>query len=117
MGKIGLAKAIVATAPSGKAPQDLIPLLSNYGTLAIVGAPADGSSLQVNTMDLISKFARIQGLTCGSAASNDTLTQWSAQAGVKAMVKGWPLEKAQEAVSISDCLLNGKTCADPSSVG
>lgn len=100
MEKIGLAKGIVATAPSGKAPAHLIPLLDSYGTLAIVGAPADGSSLEVNTMDLISKFARIQGLACGSAATNDTLTKWSAQAGVKAMVKEWPLEKAQEAVCI-----------------
>lgn len=99
MKKIGLAKAVIATAPSGKAPQQLIPLLSTYGTLVIVGAPADGSSLQVNTMDLISKFARIQGATCGSAASNDEVTAWSAQAGIKSMVKEWPIEKMQEAVS------------------
>lgn len=104
MGKIGLAKAIIATAPSGKAPQQLIPLLSNYGTLAIVGVPVDGSALEVNTLDLISKTARIQGLTCGSAASNDTLTQWSAQAGVKSMVKEWPLDKAQDAVSLLEIL-------------
>ncbi|UZJ57004.1 hypothetical protein CBS101457_006324 [Exobasidium rhododendri] len=95
--KIGLAKAVIATAPSGKAPAQLIPLLANYGTLVIVGAPADGSSLEVNTMDLISKFARIQGVTCGSASSNDKVTQWSAKAGIKAMVTEWPLEKAQEA--------------------
>jgi D-arabinose 1-dehydrogenase-like Zn-dependent alcohol dehydrogenase len=69
MKKIGLAKAIIATAPSGKAPQQLIPLLANYGCLAIVGAPADGTSLEVNTMDMISKYARIQGLTCGAGES------------------------------------------------
>ena len=94
---------MIATAPSGKAPAQLIPLLANYGTLVIVGAPADGSSLEVNTMHLISKYARIQGVTCGSAASNDKVTQWSAQAGIKAMVTEWPLEKAQEAVSAVVC--------------
>lgn len=101
--KIGLAKAVIATAPSGKAPAQLIPLLANYGTLVIVGAPADGSSLEVNTMHMISKYARIQGVTCGSAASNDKVTQWSAQAGIKALVTEWPLEKAQEAVSAAMC--------------
>jgi hypothetical protein len=100
MKKIGQAKAIIATAPSGNAPQQLIPLLSDYGTLIIVGAPADGSSLEVNTMDLISKYARIQGVTCGAAAGNDRLTQWSSQVGVKAMVKEFPLEKIQDAVSL-----------------
>jgi propanol-preferring alcohol dehydrogenase len=99
MEKIGQAKAIIATAPSGKAPAQLLPLLSNYGTLCIVGAPADGSKLEVDTMVMISKFARIQGIACGSAASNDSVAKFSSQAGIKSMVKEWSLDQLQEAVS------------------
>lgn len=99
MKKIGLAKVAIATAPSGEAPKKLVPLLERYGTLVIVGAPADGKPLQVNTMDLISKYVRIQGLACGAAASNDHFTDWCSKMEIKSMVKEWPLEKAADAVS------------------
>lgn len=75
----------------------LIPLLDRFGTLAIVGTPNDGKALGVNTMDLISKSAKVRGLVCGAAASNDKFTRWCSMVDIKSMVQEWPLEKANEA--------------------
>lgn len=100
MQKIGSAKIALATAPSGDAPQALIPVLDRYGTLAIVGTPNDGKELGVNTLSLITKALNVRGLTCGSASDNDSFCEWCDLFGVKSMVKEWPLEQAFEAVSI-----------------
>ncbi|PWN32306.1 alcohol dehydrogenase [Meira miltonrushii] len=99
MKKIGPAKIALATAPSGDAPKQLIPLLDKYGKLIIVGTPNDGKELGVNTMALISQYIGVQGAKCGHAADNEHFIKWCNLAEIKSMSKEWPLEKAHEALT------------------
>lgn len=94
--KLGGAKAAIATAPSGKAAQELIPLLSRYGTLVVVGAPFDGKPIEVSIMDLLGRRT-VRGMTCGHAPENEKTAKWSSLSGIKAMVNTFPLDKAHDA--------------------
>ncbi|MCO5565382.1 hypothetical protein L7F22_019055 [Adiantum nelumboides] len=96
--KIGKAKIALATAPSGDAPKQLIPLLDKYGKLIIVGTPNDGKELGVNTMDLITGYIGVQGAKCGHAANNEHFIKWCNLSEIKSISKEWPLEKAAEAL-------------------
>lgn len=97
--KVGPVKIALATAPSGDAPKQLIPLLDKYGKLVIVGTPNDGKALEVNTMDLISNYISVHGAKCGPAASNDHFVKWCNLSDIKSMSIEWPLEKAHEALT------------------
>jgi D-arabinose 1-dehydrogenase-like Zn-dependent alcohol dehydrogenase len=61
--KLGGARAILATAPSGKSMSSLIAGLGANGTLIVAGAPAD--PLEVTAYLLISGKRRIQGWASG----------------------------------------------------
>src|SRR6476661_5416046 len=70
--KLGGARAILATAPSGKSMSSLIAGLGANGTLIVAGAPAD--PLEVAAYLLISGKRRIQGWASGIPTdSEDTL--------------------------------------------
>ncbi|PWN45107.1 zinc-type alcohol dehydrogenase [Ceraceosorus guamensis] len=104
VGKLGGAKAAIATAPSAKAISSLVPLLSRYGEVIVVGVPGDGN-LEVSAMALVSKRAALRGYSCGASAENEKTIKFSVAEDVKAMVHKFPLDKANDAL---DGVLNGK---------
>ena len=93
--KMGGAKVILATAPSGKAISGLVGGLKYKGKLVIVAAPNDNVS--VSALPLIMGSRSIAGHYSGySKDSEDTLT-FSALTGVRPKVEVYPLAKVNEA--------------------
>jgi D-arabinose 1-dehydrogenase-like Zn-dependent alcohol dehydrogenase len=93
--KLGGARAILATAPSGKAMSALIPGLGANGTLIVAGAPAD--PLQIPAFALISGKKRIQGWASGIPTDSEDTLRFSELNGVRPMIEKYPLAKAAEA--------------------
>jgi D-arabinose 1-dehydrogenase-like Zn-dependent alcohol dehydrogenase len=93
--KLGGARAILATAPSGKAMSSLIPGLGPNGTLIVAGAPAD--PLEVPAFALISGKKRIQGWASGIPTDSEDTLRFAEMTGVRPMIEKFPLAKAAEA--------------------
>src|SRR5260370_11963276 len=87
---MGGAKAILATAPSGKAMSALIDGLGDNGKLMVIGAstePIEGSPIQ-----LIGGMRSVRGLASGVAGgSGDTLV-FSPVTGGRPLIGEFPLE-------------------------
>ena len=92
--KLGGARAILATAPSGKAMSSLIDGLGPNGSLLVVGAAAD--SIEVGPIQLIRGRKRIQGWYSGTASDSEDTVRFADTSGVRAMIERLPLEKAAE---------------------
>ncbi|HEV8148487.1 MAG TPA: alcohol dehydrogenase [Bryobacteraceae bacterium] len=101
--KLGGAKAILATSPSGSAMSALVEGLSANGTLLVVGAGPD--KIEVAPFQLISGQKRIQGWYSGTAADSEDTLRFSAMSGVRAMIEEFPLADAQKAF---DRMMSGK---------
>ncbi len=93
--KLGGARVILATAPSGKAMSDLIGGLGVNGTLLVVGAPLD--PIEVQSIQLIFGNRRIQGWTGGIPTDSEDTLRFAEMTGVRPMIEKYPLEKAAEA--------------------
>ena len=93
--KLGGARAILATAPSGKAMSSLIPGLGANGTLIVAGAPAD--PLEVPAFALILGKKRIQGWASGIPTDSEDTLRFSEMTGIRPMIEKFPLAKAAEA--------------------
>jgi len=93
--KLGGARAILATAPSGKAMSSLIAGLGPNGTLIVAGAPAD--PLEVPAFGLITGKKRIQGWASGIPTDSEDTLSFSEMTGVRPMIERFPLTKAAEA--------------------
>jgi D-arabinose 1-dehydrogenase-like Zn-dependent alcohol dehydrogenase len=93
--KLGGARAILATAPSGKAMSSLIAGLGANGTLIVAGAPAD--PLEVPAFVLIAGKKRIQGWASGVPTDSEDTLRFSEMTGVRPMIEKFPLVKAAEA--------------------
>ena len=93
--KLGGARAILATAPSGKAMSSLIAGLGANGTLIVAGAPAD--PLEVPAFGLIAGKKRIQGWASGIPTDSEDTLRFSEMTGVRPMIERFPLAKAAEA--------------------
>lgn len=93
--KLGGARAILATAPSGKAMSSLVPGLGANGTLIVAGAPPD--PLEVAGYLLISGKRRIQGWASGIPTDSEDTLRFSEMTGVRPMIEKFPLAKAAEA--------------------
>jgi D-arabinose 1-dehydrogenase-like Zn-dependent alcohol dehydrogenase len=93
--KLGGARAILATAPSGKAMSSLIPGLGPNGTLIVAGAPAD--PLEIPAFGLITGKKRIQGWASGIPTDSEDTLRFSEMTGVRPMIEKYPLAKAAEA--------------------
>lgn len=65
------------------------------GKLLVVGAPFE--PMEVSAIALLSARRDIQGWPSGSAMDSEDTLRFSSQAGVKAMIEKFPLEKANEA--------------------
>ena len=101
--KLGGARAILATAPSGKAMSSLIDGLGDNGTLIVVGASED--PLEVQPASLIFGRKRIQGWSAGIATDSEDTLRFAEMTGIRAMIEKYPLAKAAEAY---DRMMSGK---------
>jgi D-arabinose 1-dehydrogenase-like Zn-dependent alcohol dehydrogenase len=101
--KLGGAKVILATVPSGKAMSTVLGGLGVNGKLIVIGASDE--PLQVPINPLLFGRQSIMGWASGSSIdSQDTLT-FSALSGVRSMNEVFPLERASEAYEL---MMSGK---------
>lgn len=94
--KLGGARVILGTAPSGKAMSSLINGLSYKGEFIIVGAPHD--PLEIEARQLISYTRTVRGWASGSAIDSEETMKFCALTGIRPMIEKFPLEKAKEAL-------------------
>jgi len=93
--KMGGAKAILATAPSGKAIAALVPGLASRGKLIVVGVAPD--AIEVSSSSLVFGQRSIYGSLTGSAIDNQDTLAFSVLQDVRPMIETLPLDKAPEA--------------------
>ncbi|HEY6972316.1 MAG TPA: alcohol dehydrogenase [Candidatus Angelobacter sp.] len=93
--KLGGARVIAATAPSGKAMSALIGGLGANGTLLVVGAPTD--PIEVSPVQLIFGKKRIQGWSSGIPTDSEDTLRFAEMTGIRPMIEKYPLAKASEA--------------------
>jgi len=93
--KLGGARIILATAPSGKAISPLIDALSSKGELVIVGASND--PIEVTATQLISRNRSIKGWPSGSAIDTEETLKFCALTGIRPMIQQYSLDQAAEA--------------------
>jgi len=101
--RMGGAKVILSTAPSGKAMSAVINGLDDYGKLMVIGASMD--PIQVPPALLLTKFRSIQGWASGLASDSEDTLGFSAASGVRAMIEKYPLDQVQQAY---DRMMSGK---------
>jgi propanol-preferring alcohol dehydrogenase len=93
--RMGGARAILATAPSGGAMGPLVSGLAAGGKLIVVGVPED--AIQLNAFPLVFGGRSIQGsLTDTPIDSEDTLA-FSVLENIRPMIETAPLEQAADA--------------------
>jgi len=92
--KLGGARVILATAPSGKSMSGLVGGLSVNGTLLVVGASMD--PIEVPPNQLIIGKKRIQGWPGGIPTDSEDTLRFAAMTGVRPMIEKYPLARATE---------------------
>ncbi len=103
LNKLGGAKVILATVPSGKAMTDVIGGLSVNGKLIIIGASDE--PIQVPPSLLILGRKSLIGWPAGTSMDSQDTLLFSVLSGVKSMNEIFPLERAAEAY---DHMMSGK---------
>lgn len=93
--RMGGAKVILTTAPSGKAMSALIDGLGDEGRLVVVGA--SGEPIEVSPVQLIGGMKSIHGWAAGSAADSEDALGFSSLHNVRPMIEKFPLEQAPKA--------------------
>jgi len=101
--KMGGAKTILATAPSGKAMSALVDGLGVYGKMVVIGAASD--PIEVAPANMLTDLRSIQGWAAGVAADSEDTLAFSKMSGVRPMIETYPLAKAAEAY---DRMMSGK---------
>lgn len=101
--KMGGAKAIISTAPSGKAMSALIDGLGENGKFMTVGASME--PIEVTPVQLISGRRLIQGWSAGTSIDSEDTLGFSAMTGVRPMIEKFPLAQAPQAY---DRMISGK---------
>jgi len=101
--RLGGAKAILSTAPSGKAMSAMIDCLGDNGRLMVIGASAD--PIEVSPVQLIRGMKSIQGWASGVAADSEDTMVFSALSGVRPMIEKFPFLEAAKAY---DRMMSGK---------
>jgi len=92
--KLGGARAILATAPSGKAMSSLIDGLGPNGKMVVVGAPAD--PIEASAFQLLFAKRDIQGWAAGIPTDSEDTLRFAEMRGVRPMIEKYPLAKAAE---------------------
>ena len=93
--KMGGAKAILSTVPSGKAMSSVFDGLGDNGKLMVIGASVE--PLEVSPVQLIKSTRSIQGWAAGVAADSEDTLGFCGLTGVRPMIEKYPLEQAQQA--------------------
>jgi D-arabinose 1-dehydrogenase-like Zn-dependent alcohol dehydrogenase len=93
--KLGGARVILATAPSGKAMSSLVDGLSNNGRLMVIGVAGD--PIEASTATLVMAKRSLKGWPSGIPTDSEDTLSFSEMTGVRPMIEKYPLEKAAEA--------------------
>ena len=93
--RMGGARAIVATSPSGQAMGPLLSGIAAGGKLIVVGVPKD--PIEVNAASLVFGERAIYGTLTGTAIDQEDTLAFSVLEGVRPMVETAPLERAADA--------------------
>ncbi|MDB4998124.1 MAG: Alcohol dehydrogenase GroES domain protein [Myxococcaceae bacterium] len=93
--KLGGAKVILGTAPSGKAMSALLTGLAPGGRLVVIGASAE--LIEASPTLLIFNDLSISGWYSGTAIDSEDTLRFSKQTGVHSMNEVFPLERAADA--------------------
>ena len=93
--RMGGARAILATAPSGSAMGPLISSLGNRGKLIVVGVPPD--PIQVNAFPLVFGGRSVYGALTGTAIDQEDTLAFSVLENIRPMIETAPLEQAADA--------------------
>ena len=101
--RLGGARVILATAPSGKAMSALVGGLGPNGRLMVVGASSD--PITVTPVQLILGSKSLQGWASGTPADSEDTLRFAELSGVRPMVETYPLAQAAEAY---ERMLSGK---------
>jgi alcohol dehydrogenase, propanol-preferring len=93
--RMGGARAILATAPSGDAMGPLVAGLAVRGKLIVVGVPQD--LMQVNAFPLVFGGRSIYGSLAGTAIETEDTLAFSVLENIRPMIETVPLEQAADA--------------------
>jgi D-arabinose 1-dehydrogenase-like Zn-dependent alcohol dehydrogenase len=93
--KLGGARVILATAPSGKAMTALFDGLGTDGKMVVVGASME--PIQVTPLQLIGGRKGLQGWPSGTSADSEDTLNFAVLTGVRPMIEKFPLDRAPEA--------------------
>jgi len=93
--RMGGARAILATAPSGGAMGPLVSGLSVRGKLIVVGVPED--QIQLNAFPLVFSGRSVYGALTGSAIDQEDTLAFSVLENIRPMIETAPLEQAADA--------------------
>ena len=93
--RMGGARAILATAPSGGAMGPLVPGLAARGKLIVVGVPGD--PIQLNAFPLVFGGRSIYGSLAGTAIDTEDTLAFSVLENIRPMIETLPLEQAADA--------------------
>ena len=101
--RMGGAKAILSTAPSGKAMSSLIDGLDVNGELIVVGVSMD--PIEVPPAKLIGEMRAVKGWAAGVAADSEDTLRFCEMTGVHPLIEKFPLSEAPRAF---ERMLSGK---------
>src|SRR5712672_3066192 len=101
--RMGGARAILATAPSGDAMGPLVSALASRGKLIVVGVPQD--QIQLSAFPLVFGGRSIYGSLAGTAIETEDALAFSVLANIRPMIETVPLEQAADAY---DRMMEGK---------
>ena len=93
--RMGGARAILATAPSGDAMGPLVSGLAVRGKLIVVGVPED--LMQLNAFPLVFGGRSIYGSLAGTAIETEDTLAFSVLENIRPMIETVPLEQAADA--------------------
>lgn len=95
--KLGGARVILSTAPSGKAMASLVNGLGANGTMMVIGAGPDPVEVQTGTFIFGNK--ELKGWASGVAPGSEDTLRFAAYTEVRPMIEKCPLDKVNEAYS------------------
>jgi D-arabinose 1-dehydrogenase-like Zn-dependent alcohol dehydrogenase len=93
--KLGGARVILSTAPSGKAMSSLLDGLGANGRMLVIGVGPDPIEVQVG--QLIFGNKELKGWASGIAPDSEDTLRFAAYTGVRPMIEKLPLEKVSDA--------------------
>jgi D-arabinose 1-dehydrogenase-like Zn-dependent alcohol dehydrogenase len=93
--KLGGARVILSTAPSGKAMSALVDGLGANGALIVIGVGPD--PISVTSAQVIFGNKAVKGWASGTAPDSEDTLRFSEYTGVRPMIEKFPLDKVNDA--------------------